>query len=71
MQLIYTKSGTPVYIGDIVKLSRGEEFEIKALIKPHKPESTGRVSGRMSGATYDSEYFPNVIGAEWIDREDR
>ena len=71
MILVYKKNRTPVYVGDKVFLSQGEEFTIKAIIEPHKPESTGRVAGRIKGASYDNEYFPSVIEAEWEGREDQ
>jgi len=71
MILVYSKNKTPVYVGDTVFLSDGEEFKIKDILAPHKPSSTGRVVGRIKGASYDNEYFPSVIDAEWKDREDQ
>jgi hypothetical protein len=43
--------------------------KVEHIIKPHKPASTGRVGLRYPNGDF-GEYFPNVIGAEWIERED-
>ena len=71
MMLIYTKNNSPVYVGDIVLLNDDEEFEITSITEPHKPSSTGRVNGRLRGADHEISYFPSVIGAVWINREDQ
>ena len=74
MNLIYTKDKISVCVKDICTLSDGRKVEIIAIQEPHKPESTGRVHiktvGMSSSMAYMS-YFPNVIGAEWINREDQ
>ncbi len=71
MKLIYSASRMPVYVGDQVTLSDGEEFTILRIEEPHKPASTGRVHGTIKGASYENSYFPGVIGAEWVGREDQ
>lgn len=78
MRLVYSNNGMnrsrgrvgkSVEIGDEVRLSDGE-YTIEYVTPPHKPESTGRVGvGRPNTST--AEYFPSVVGAEWIEREDR
>ena len=71
MKLVYNSNSMPVYVGDKVTLSDGEEFEIKYIQEPHKPASTGRVNGQVKGSDYESSFFPGVIKAHWIDREDQ
>ena len=69
MRLVYQKTHEPVKIGDEVELQGEGRYRVRAIIKPHKPASTGRVyvvDENESGC----EFFPSVIGAEWIERED-
>ena len=69
--LIYEKTQTPVAVGDIVHLS-GRPYVVTGWAEPHKPASTGRVHVKtMCDRGYFAEYFPNVIGADWIGRTDR
>lgn len=76
MKLVYDHNQAPVSVGDMVCLSNGEDvFVVQYITEPHKPSSTGRVGvkhilddGTLSLST---EYFPSVIGAHWIDREDQ
>jgi hypothetical protein len=70
MRLVYTSTQQPVQIGDIVTID-DEEVVVNDIRRPHKPASTGRVYVRYAGARYDAEFFPSVIGAEWIEREDQ
>ena len=65
MKLVYKKTGEPVKVGDPVEVS-GVSTTVSYFREPHKPASEGKVS-LASGA----EYYVSVIGAEWIDREDR
>jgi hypothetical protein len=67
MKLVYSASSKEVMIGDTVTLRDGEVVTVRYITEPHKPSSTGRV-GLVEIST---EYFPNVIGAEWIEREDQ
>lgn len=72
MKLVYRDSKMPVYVGDRVVLSRGEEVEVMRITEPHKPSSTGRVTVKSMGDDdWTMDYYPSVIGAEWIDREDQ
>lgn len=66
MKLVY-KSGLEVKIGDLVDVN-GEKFMVKGV---RKPTSTGRVYLRNEMYDAEQEYFPGVIGAEWVEREDR
>lgn len=70
MQLIYSKNGKPVETGDIVKLRDGRAV-VEYVREPHKPASTGRVGIKYVENKWTMEYFPNVIGAEWIGRTDQ
>lgn len=67
------KQGDPVEVGDKVTLRNGELVEVTYFRKPHKPSSEGKVSVKYvdERITFESEYFVSVIGAEWIEREDR
>jgi len=80
MKLVYetnidpARVGTLVCVGDVVVLDEGQ-FYVTRIQKPHKPESTGRVYvGRSldpDGWMYWRSFFPSVIGAHWIEREDQ
>lgn len=71
MRLIYIKTGEEVVIGDQVTLRDGEVVRVAYFRPPHKASSSGKVSveGLLGGP--QSEYYVSVIGAEWVDREDR
>ena len=71
MRLVYTKSGEEVKVGDVVETSRGEKCTVKYFRPPHKPSSSGKVTVQLEGHEHCSEYYVSVIGAEWIEREDR
>lgn len=73
MKLVYTEDKTrEVKLGDEVTLKDGEIVTIQTIERPHKPSSTGRVyvKGRRKN-DFARGYFPSVIGAEWIEREDQ
>ena len=76
MKLIYEKAnldhqpGDPVRPGDLVMLSSGEHCMVESITLPHKPSSTGRVTVSWGdGGT--STFFPSVLNAKWIDRDDQ
>lgn len=71
MRLVYEESGdAPVQIGDTVHVS-GVPYFVYSITKPHKPSSTGRVICQaMTDRPWFCEWFPSVIGAKWIERED-
>lgn len=66
MKLVYKTTGEPVKVGDPVEIKGVGMTTVEYFREPHKPDSEGRVS-LASGA----EYYVSVIGAEWIEREDR
>jgi hypothetical protein len=63
--------GQTVKVGDKVKTSRGENVTVEHFTFPHKPSSSGKVTVKGEFDTHASEFFVSVIGAEWIDRNDR
>ena len=71
MKLIYTNTGAPAKLGDIVETFRGERAVLLGIQEPHKPASTGRVYIQLADSRASREFFPSVIGAEWIERGDR
>lgn len=71
MKLVYKATGKEVKIGDSVTLSSGEKCTVTYFRPPHKPSSSGKVSVRTEYDSFDMEYYVSVIGAEWIEREDR
>lgn len=70
MKLVYKATQQPVKLGDKVKTKEGSTLTVQYFCEPHKPDSEGKVTiiGEVGGA---SEYYVSVIGAQWIEREDR
>lgn len=71
MRLVYKATGKEVKVGDIVTTSRGDKCEVKYFRQPHKPSSSGKVTVQFEGSNSSMEYYVSVIGAEWIEIEDR
>ena len=75
MRLVYTAplphEIVEVAVGDNVLLGNDEEQAVVHYFRPpHKPASSGKVTVKYpDGST--AEYYVGVIGAEWIEREDR
>ncbi|KLR58010.1 hypothetical protein OX89_09355 [Diaphorobacter sp. J5-51] len=60
-------------LGDTVIIN-GNSFEVTYFTKPHKASSEGKVQVTYKGeeeSTTSREYYVGIIGAEWIEREDR
>ena len=72
MRLVYEESGdAPVQVGDVVKVD-GTPYFVYSITEPHKPSSTGRVICKaMTDRPWLCEWFPSVIGARWIERDDQ
>jgi len=71
MRLIYKGSGKEVQLGDVVQLD-GVDHLVTYFTEPHKPSSSGKVCIRWGEQTgLGHEYYVNVIGAKWIEREDQ
>ena len=71
MRLVYKATGKEVKVGDVVTMRDGEKCEVKYFTEPHKPSSSGKVTVKEEGCSFCMEYYVSVIGAEWIEREDR
>lgn len=72
MRLTYDKTGEEVKAGDIVHLRDDAPYIVYGFSKPHKPSSEGKVSVRaMTETAFFREFYVSVIGASWIEREDR
>lgn len=71
MRLVYTATQEPVALDDTVTTAKGDNLVVKGFIKPRHAGSTGRVIVGGEGFTETTDYYPSVIGAEWIEREDR
>lgn len=71
MQLVYKDTSKPVKVGDIFRLHNGENAEVHFFRPPHKASSEGKVTMRFNDDDHMIEYNVSVIGAEWINREDR
>lgn len=74
MKLVYEKTGKLVKVGDIVTTrDKRKKMEVVYFAPPHKPASSGLVTIRPVGSTGPTgqEYYVNVIGAKWIEREDQ
>ena len=70
MRLVYKADGCEVKVGDTVVVN-SEVLTVTYFRKPTSPASSGKVSVKSTGSAYDAEYYVSVIGAEWIEREDR
>lgn len=74
MRLVYTegpKKGEEVKIGDTAQTFRGETVTVEFFRPPHKAASAGKVSVSFPGSEWQQEFYVSVIGAEWVEREDR
>lgn len=74
MRLVYDYDGaTEVREGDIVTLRDGERVRVTYFRPPHKASSSGKVCVEPAEgpAGCAMEYYVGVIGATWIEREDR
>lgn len=72
MRLVYNDYGKEVKVGDEVTLRDGVKARVTHFAKPHKPASSGKVNVEtIIEPTQTAEYYVGVIGAKWIEREDR
>lgn len=71
MKLIYA-NGVEVKVGDTVHLRASHlDCEIVEIVEPASPASTGRVYVSWDGSDTKHGYFPSVVGARWVGREDQ
>lgn len=71
MKLVYKATQVEVKVGDKVETTRGEKVTVLSFRNPTSPASEGKVHVSHDGKTFKPEYYVGVIGAEWIEREDR
>ena len=72
MKLTYDKTGEEVKIGDICCTCGSSQIvEVRHFDPPHKPASEGKVTVGSIGHDNSQEFYVGIIGAAWIEREDR
>lgn len=75
MKLVYDDTGEEVQVGDTARTFRGDEIRVAAVVLPAHGGSTGRVYVKYVDdwmkPVNTREFFPSVIGATWVDREDQ
>lgn len=71
MRLVYKETGKEVKVGDKVTLHDGVIAVVTYFREPTSPASSGKVNVLVQGAEYEDEFYVGVIGAKWIEREDR
>jgi hypothetical protein len=69
MRLVYNETGEEVKIGDKVELN-GVDYKVTFIIYPWNLCSNGRVEVKSDIGQF-SRYFPSVIGAYWIEKENQ
>jgi hypothetical protein len=71
MRLVFKETGKEVKVGDVVSLKDGNA-RVNYFREPHKPASEGKITVEwLNGKGGTAEFFVSVVGAEWIEREDR
>ena len=71
MRLVYKSTQAEVKLGDPVTV-RDVEYVVGYFRPLHSLTSSGRVSLVSTGVPrFTPKYYVGVIGAEWIEREDR
>lgn len=71
MKLVYTTNPQQeVKVGDRITLDE-EQFVITYFRQPSSPASSGKVTIARPDGSGSREYYVSIIGAEWIEREDR
>lgn len=76
MKLVIKATGEEVQIGQQVTTFRGDLVQVTGWKKPHKPSSEGKiyvadVALEQPSPSDIREYYPGVVGAMWVEREDR
>lgn len=76
MRLVYEATGEEVKVGSRCKSASNYDYEVEYFKPPHKPSSEGKISVRLVDPLTGykgsiSEFYVSVIGAKWIEREDR
>ena len=71
MRLVYTATQKEVAIDDRVEIHNGGFARVTGWERPRSAASTGRIYVIPENSPYEGSYYPSVVGAEWIEREDR
>lgn len=71
MKLVHAITGAEVKVGQRVHMRDGEVVKITGIEKPRSPASTGRVYVENLVGGQSRSYFPSVVCAKWIEREDQ
>lgn len=74
MKLTYDATGTEVKVGDEVFIKEGGVrvgHRITEIQKPRHGGSTGRVYVKAADEPYSHGYYPSIVGATWVEREDQ
>ena len=70
-------SGATIFQGELVQPGdnaftfRGEPCVVNHFARPHKSSSEGKITVQVEGERGSAEFYVSVIGAQWINREDR
>lgn len=70
MRLVYKPEQNAVQIGDVATID-GQPHTVIHFRPPTSPASEGKVTVRPLRGGHSRELYVSVIGAEWIEREDR
>jgi hypothetical protein len=70
MKLVSETTGKLMVVGDKYATFRGESVELIGMAQPRHAASTGRVRVMFDDYS-EGEYFPGVIGAKWIEFNER
>jgi hypothetical protein len=71
MKLVYKGTNDVVKCGDVVHIDSIPHY-VEMFREPHKPSSSGHVVVKeMTELGFSKEFYVSVIGAEWIERNDR
>ena len=71
-RLVYEETGIEVKVGDEVTTHDGEKVTVDCFAPPHKASSQGKVNVTFcKDKSWSQEFYVGVIGAKWINRDDR
>ena len=66
MKLIHSATQKEMRFGDLVETFRGERGVLQGFTPPHKPSSTGKVYVLVDGSNFQNQWYPSVIGCEFV-----
>jgi len=71
MKLVNKLTGNEVLVGHKIMLSTGNVVTVTSIQEPRHGGSTGRVYVKYPISKNEIGFYPSVVGAHWVDREDR